>query len=158
MGGTQFGFIRSIALSEDVVNSEIKNSAREQTESAEFKRWFKGSKIVNADGSPKVMYHGTPYGGFTVFKDWQYFTENRDYADVYQTPSASSIRGRYDAATDPMTYAVYLNVKKPFDTRIPAVRRIWEREFYRQWGTGTPLMESGLPDWTDGMDIAEFIE
>jgi hypothetical protein len=25
----------------------------------EFKQWFKGSKIVNEDGSPKVMYHGT---------------------------------------------------------------------------------------------------
>ena len=140
------------------VNPEIKKSTRAQTDTEEFKRWFKGSKIINADGSPKVMYHGTPYGEFFEFKDWQYFTENREYADVYQTPSASSIRGRYDPATNPTTYEVYLKVKKPFDTRLPSVRKIWNEEFYRKWGTGTPLMESGLPDWTDGMDIAEFIE
>lgn len=145
----------SIAESDDGVKFSMRNP---QTETPEFQKWFKGSKIVNEDGSPKVMYHGTPYGGFTVFKDWQYFTDNREYADVYQEPSASSIRGRYDPATNPATYEVYLKVKKPFDTRIPSVRRIWETEYYRKWGTGTPLMESGLPDWTDGMDLVEFIE
>jgi len=24
-----------------------------------FKKWFKNSKVVNSDGSPKVVYHGT---------------------------------------------------------------------------------------------------
>ena len=60
----------------------LQYQTRDQTETPEFKKWFKGSKIVNEDGSPKVMYHGTQYGGFTVFKDWQYFTDNREYADV----------------------------------------------------------------------------
>lgn len=30
-----------------------------QTETAEFKRWFAGSKVVDADGKPLVVYHGT---------------------------------------------------------------------------------------------------
>lgn len=137
----------------------VKKAVRsEQTGSAEFKRWFKDSKIVNEDGSPKLMYHGTPYGGFNVFKDWQYFTDNQQYADVYQNPSASSIRGRYNTATNPATYSVYLSVKKPFDTRIPAVRKIWQNEFYGKWGDGTPLSKRGLPDWTEGIDLVEFIE
>lgn len=29
------------------------------TETQQFRRWFAGSKIVNADGSPKIMYHGS---------------------------------------------------------------------------------------------------
>lgn len=124
---------------------------------------LKGSKspnpdMLNEDGSPKVMYHGTPYGGFTVFKDWQYFTDNQQYADVYQNPSASSIRGRYNEATNPTTYAAYLSVKKPFDTRDPKVRKIWQDEFYGKWGDGTPLSERGLPDWTEGIDLVEFLE
>lgn len=125
--------------------------------SMQFRRWFGDSKVVNPDGTPKIMYHGTPYGGFTVFKNWQYFTENREYADKYQNPSASSIRGRYDAATQPMTYDVYLKVLKPFDTRIPKVRKIWQNEFYGAYSS-TPLSEKGLPDWTDGIDLVEFIE
>jgi len=39
------------------------------TKSLQFTRWFgdwqnspeKASKIVNADGTPKIMYHGSPY-------------------------------------------------------------------------------------------------
>ncbi len=137
--------------------SFIQKSAREQTETDAFKRWFSGSKIVNDDGTPKIMYHGTPYGGFEEFKDWQYFTENKAYADQYHNPSASSIRGRYNPATQPMTYEVYLSVKKPFDTRNPEIRKLWREEFYGNYSR-TPLSEKGLPDWTDGIDLIDFIE
>jgi hypothetical protein len=34
---------------------------------AAFKRWFKGSKVVDADGQPLVVYHGTDTGGFYEF-------------------------------------------------------------------------------------------
>lgn len=129
----------------------------DQTETEEFKRWFGNSKVVNWDGTPKVMYHGTPYGGFTVFKGWQYFTDNKEYADKYHNPSASSIRGRYNPATNPQTYEVYLSVKKPFDTRDPKIRKIWRNEFYGSY-SGTPLSDRGLPDWTDGIDLIDFIE
>ena len=54
-------------------------------------------------------------------------------------------------------YEVYANIQKPFDTRLPEVRAIFEDEFMGVYG-GTPLQESGLPDWTDGYDLAEFIE
>ena len=57
-----------------------------------------------------------------------------------------------------MTYKVYLDIKKPFDTRNAKERRIFLQEFYRKYGTGTPLADSGLPDWVDGMDLQEFIE
>ena len=33
----------------------------------EFKNWFKDSKIVDSQGLPKVVYHGTRGGGFTEF-------------------------------------------------------------------------------------------
>lgn len=37
-----------------------------QTETPSFQHWFDGSKVVNEDGSPQVMYHGTPLD-FTAF-------------------------------------------------------------------------------------------
>lgn len=148
-----YGVIHSIRDSEEFVNSKFMG----QTDSVQFKRWFSGSKIVNDDGTPKIMYHGTPYGGFEEFKDWQYFTEDKAYADKYHNPSASSIRGRYNPATQPMTYEVYLSVKKPFDTRNPEIRKIWREEFYGNYSR-TPLSEKKLPDWTDGIDLIDFIE
>lgn len=142
-------------------NSEIKFSMQDSdgnTLTEEQQEYFKNSKVRDEDGRLMVMHHGTPYGGFTVFKSASYFTQDKNYANKYQNPSASSLRGRYSEATNPMTYDVYLNMEKPFDTRNAAEREIFENEYYRKYGTGTPLMESGLPDWTDGMDLQEFIE
>ena len=31
----------------------------EQTETRQFRKWFAGSQVVNSDGTPKIMYHGT---------------------------------------------------------------------------------------------------
>lgn len=133
-----------------------------------FKNWFgdwendpqNASKVVDENGEPLVVYHGTPYGGFEEFrKDRQaYFTPMEWYADKYHTPNASAIRDRYDAATQPQTYPVFLNIRKPFDTRNATERKIWDEEYYRQWGTGAPLTDKGLPDWTDGLDLQEFFE
>lgn len=95
-----------------VVNRKKYSLQSEQTDTPEFKRWFGDSPFVNEDGSPKVYYHGTPYGGFNVFKNWSYFTDNKEYADKYHNPSASSIRGRYNPATQEKTYDVYLTAKK----------------------------------------------
>ncbi|WP_251616090.1 hypothetical protein [Senimuribacter intestinalis] len=119
--------------------------------------YFKDSKVRDEQGRLLVMYHGTPEAGFTEFREGTYFTQNKEYADNYQNPGASSLRVK-SSAGNPDTYKVFLNIKKPFDTRNSQERAIFESKFYQKWGTGTPLMESGLPDWTDGMDLQEFIE
>ena len=102
-------------------------------------------------------YHGTPNGTFTVFKDWQYFTEDPNYADVYQNQGASSNRYK-TTANAPRTYSVYLKTDKAFDTRNPKEEKIFNNEFYRKWGNGAPLSQKGLPDWTDADDLVEFFD
>lgn len=115
------------------------------------------SKVVNEDGSPKVVYHGTPNASFTEFRGWNYFTENREYAAEYQNPNASSISYKSDKA-QPWIYAVYLNIKKPFDTREPDARKIFEEEYFWKYWMWTELWEKWLPDWMDWTDLQEFIE
>ena len=64
------GFIHSIRENASPVNPKFENV----TQSQQFKRWFgdwknhpeNASKIVNADGTPKVVYHQTDRD-FTVF-------------------------------------------------------------------------------------------
>ena len=63
--------------------------------------------LLNVDGTPKKFYHGTPNATFTEFKDWQYFTDSKVYADVYQNQGASS-NGYKKTTTNPDTYEVYL--------------------------------------------------
>ena len=147
---------------------------KDQIQTKEFKQWFGNSKVVNADGTPKVMYHGTPNGNFDIFKKGaNYFTENEQYADRYQNPSASSI-STGKVVDNPTTHAVYIKMEKPFDTRDSKAREIFEDEFLNQDGgydeegeetehswvsNGTELNENtGLPDWTDAEDLYHFIK
>ena len=51
----QAGLIHSIFDA----GSPVKRKYLEQTETRQFKSWFEGSQIVNEDGNPKIMYHGT---------------------------------------------------------------------------------------------------
>ena len=37
----------------------IKTFENKLIESDKFKSWFNGSKVINADGTPKIVYHGT---------------------------------------------------------------------------------------------------
>ena len=97
-------------------------------------------------GYTRLFYHGSKKGGgFTVFKDWQYFTGNRDYASRYA-----------ERGNDKSLYTTYVKMENPFDTRIDAVRDIFE-DARMEYGMGE-LQENGLPDWTDGYDIADYID
>lgn len=118
--------------------------------SQEQREFFKNSKVVDEKGRLLKVYHGTPRGEFTIFnaQNGAYFTENEAYARRYMQAHNSPTARLIEA---------YLNITKPFDTRQEAERRIFEREFYRKWGNGTPLSDVGLPDWTDADDLIDFI-
>jgi hypothetical protein len=55
-------------------------------ETEPFKQWFGDSKIVNPDGSPKVMYHGTS-ANFSTFKPKQaksvFVTDDPEFAEDF---------------------------------------------------------------------------
>ena len=98
---------------QELAEKGIKYSIR-APETKEFKQWFGNSKIVNEDGSPKVMYHGTTkdFNEFIIAQkvnragmpDGFYFTSNVDEANNYASKN--------DGAN---IMPVYLNVKNPFD-------------------------------------------
>ncbi len=118
------------------VNIKLDSTGRELTPGQQA--YFKDSKVRNSEGNLLVVYHGTPYGGFNVFKnDLNYFTSNEKYADIYQEPSASSVRGYYEPATNKMTYKGYLNIVKPFDIRDKETKKIFIEEYIRGgWAQG----------------------
>lgn len=126
------------------VDSQGRTLSQEQAE------FFKDSKIVDKNGNLLVVYHGTPKGTFNEFRTdlgGAYFTTNKEYAQRYAKSHQSNEARLYEA---------YLNITKPFDTRNAKERKIFENEFYGQWGNGAPLTERGLPDWTDGDDLIDF--
>ena len=137
-----------VSQSPAVVNPSGENisySPAGDTSSASFKRWFGNSPFKNEDGTPKVYYHGAKKGGgFTVFRDWQYFTDKKQYAERYAE------RGNPNAL-----YEVYLTADKVFDTRNADARKIFQ-SIRNEYGL-SELQDTGLPDWTDGYDITEYL-
>ena len=103
-------------------------------------------EAAKANGYDRLFWHGSKNGGgFTEFRDWSYFTENKKYASRYAKPGDNS-----------SLYEVYANLGNTFDTRKPECREIFDK-MRSEYGL-SKVQESGLPDWTDGYDIAEFID
>ena len=103
-------------------------------------------EAARENGYDRLFWHGAKKGGgFTEFRDWSYFTENKEYAERYAK--------REDNKS---LYEVYAKLDNVFDTRNETCRKLFE-EMRSEYGLGE-LQENGLPDWTDGYDIAEFID
>jgi hypothetical protein len=87
------------------------------TATGAFKKWFGDSKIVNEDGSPKVMYHGT-LDDVTAFRSKTanaiFVTDNPKFADRF----ANNFVGREDG--QPNIIPLYVKSEKPFDYDNPS--------------------------------------
>ena len=112
-----FGDIREGSAKGEVLSTkeggQIRYS-REKTETPEFKRWFGNSKVVDKDGSPLVVYHGTkrPDRIGTKFDKRRatsgpmpFFTEHPDIASGYA-------EGKEDTSLEmPDNYAPWFKAK-----------------------------------------------
>ena len=132
----------------EIETDTLQHSLRDQTDTPAFKRWFSGSKVVNADGSPKVMYHGTnaddeftvfnTYGSrFGLFGTGSYFTDNPDVAQSYTR------KGR---GHNPRVYQVYLSIKNPLDMDASYDPGIWltDDEEYNAYFDGAETNEDAF--------------
>jgi hypothetical protein len=93
------------------VNGDVRASLA-QTKTPEFKKWFGDSKVVDADGKPLVVYHGT-VSDFTEFKK-----ARNDIGMHFGTPEQANHRvlaPGYDPLINVMP--VFLSIKNPL--RVP---------------------------------------
>jgi hypothetical protein len=149
-----------------------------------FYRWFGDSKVVDADGKPLVVYHGTPAGGFSVFdpysagdntgnvSDGFYFSNSRaiaatysganPYTDISEQPNLGALDGDgYAIEVDPVrgTYPVYLKMENPLEVDFEG--RAWDGSLEGEYD-GFP----GIPDYEneakqlgyDGLIIRNVID
>ena len=102
---------------------------RAQQETPEFKNWFGDSKVVDADGKPLTVYHGTSkdvdFNSFKGNKNGIWFTPNPDIASNYamQNDSMGYRRGT-GYSMEPTNRAsrvipAYVSLKNP------AVFEVW---------------------------------
>lgn len=114
-----------------------------KTDTPAFKAWFGDSKVVDFNGNPLVMYHGTSKSekgdAFTSFDTYAsnyglmgmggYFTADPAVASSYTTKGKGSA---------PSVYPVYLSIKNPIDMDGKADPATWQAQF------------RGIEDYHDG--------
>lgn len=90
-----------------------------QVRTPNFKKWFgdwennpqNSSKVLDENGEPLVVYHGTPHGGFSVFdtkgeglsrNTGAWFTSRRENAQSYEEYEGEGL------------YETFLNIRNPY--------------------------------------------
>lgn len=86
----------------------VKQKSMEQTETRQFKRWFKDSKVVDEDGKPLIVYHGSD-ADFNAF-DMTKGRANMDIQGAFFSPWDDDAAG-YGGNVK----AFYLSIKNPAD-------------------------------------------
>lgn len=133
------------------VDAAFSRRRDDQTQTPEFRRWFGDSKVVDADGRPLVVYHGTPDGRFlsedAVFKSERdrYGFGRKDGAhwfasDARAANTYADARRAFDyQAAEPAVQAAYLKMTNPLV--IDAGGAKW-RDAQRRGKTGDVIAEA----------------
>lgn len=117
--GNQSNKLRATAAnleSDKNVERNQPESPLNQTETPEFKKWFGDSKVVDSEGKPLVVYHGTSAPEFTKFNtrgyrargyqfgEGAYFTPDKGRASAYSGMEDYRIEVALDRGTDSAIY------------------------------------------------------
>lgn len=106
------------------------NIERKQTSTPEFKKWFGDSKVVNEDGSPMVVYHGTN-------KDFDKFSKTADIGFHFGTVEQANNRNiidRFWSSARPKegsnVMPVYIKLENPL--RVKDLKENWDLGLLRE--------------------------
>lgn len=96
--------------------TEYSAKPKPPTETEAFKKWFGSSRVVDENGKPLVVYHGSPEN----FKEFDHSKIGRigtsEGKGFYFTPERSRAYGyvdRGDGGKNGKVYEVYLSIQKP---------------------------------------------
>lgn len=107
------------------------------TDSPEFKAWFGDSKVVDAEGRPLVVFHGTAtrFESFKNKGNGFWFIPSKDAAENYA-------RKRSNDSSDHVIYEVYVRAENPSDKQYPNADS-------EDW---TPYYDLGYDSWISRND------
>lgn len=120
-GGVQSNAPSSLAITTNAIRNVADLFAAVKVKDSNFSP-KPASKVVNADGTPMVMYHGSP-AQFTVF-DKKKAKSNGQYGRGFYFTNSQSHAGTYG-----QQYSVYLNIRNPLEYGRDTVSRTQVQKF-----------------------------
>ena len=100
------------ARDERVADEFAARYQRAQQETPEFKNWFGESQVVDEQGKPLVVYHGSR--SFEDFNTFRTETGHNYGPGAYFTPEPIRASGYAGEAEGARVYSVYVSLKKPY--------------------------------------------
>lgn len=94
-------------------------NAQGQTNTESFRKWFGDSKVVDNEGTPLVVYHGTT-ADVTAFSD-EFFGEGHgasDWGDGFYFTNNPKAANTYAEGQGGNVMPVYLSIKNPADRKV----------------------------------------
>lgn len=111
----------------------------DQTNTDAFQRWFGDSKVVDRQGEPRVLYHGTA-NDFTVFENRAGASTGHATSDLgyFLTTERSSAEGYARNASDGMpglarVMELYASIKNPYTATLEEMQAIENPLQARRW-------------------------
>ena len=120
------------AAAERMIGRPTMMSARGLTDTPAFKRWFKGSKVVDGNGDPLVVYHGTA-SDFSEFDQEKvgsnyesdstgfFFTSSPNQAATHAEDAGYTYRGN----AEPNIVPAYLQIENPLEFKAKISPNSW---------------------------------
>jgi hypothetical protein len=134
-----------------------------QTMTAAFKKWFGKSKVVDADGKPLVVYHGTLSEDFSEFDTNQYeggafFSADPAVASHFADPERTG-NDPEEEGYEPRVLPVYLSLKNPkrLDAA-DAMRRLPSGKLEHSFDAMRAAMLRAKAEGHDGAHIVGAVE
>jgi hypothetical protein len=94
----------------EIINLVEKVDSRDIRSNPKFNAWFKNSKVVDANGRPAIMYHGS-------FSDFPTFFRGSHFGDIEAANTRiDHVRndgGKRSAGNQGTVYPVYLSIQNP---------------------------------------------
>lgn len=104
-------------------NSDVEDILNLVESSRAFKNWFEGSKVVDKDGNPLLVYHGRYNEEVTKFSfekfPGRYFAENKSYAQWF-----AKLQGG-----EGILYSCFLRILNPMDLSNFGVSKVKYEDF-----------------------------
>ena len=135
-----------------------KNPAPAAPDSEAFRRWFGESKVVDKDGKPLIVYHGTDKGGFYEFDPYAskargrrgvFFTSDFDMARSYVRGSPAK------ADPTPPLYTSWADFLSNHDEEHLAVEE--EGGLYSVWNDSYAVLRDFDPEEDDEEDALDAL-
>ena len=123
--------------------ADFDQSGQRRIDTPAFLSWFKDSKVVDADGKPVVLYHGTDVADdFATFKAGPYGLFGKG---IYLTPSRTAASAFAGTKPGARVYPVYASIRNPF--------------VFTKWieDAGTETDPDAAPDYIDDTEGTQTI-